>query len=286
MIKSYLQLNNEEKGKVDDFIRNNKITYESLEEFNDEVKGKICNYGEGILFYLDNNEIKGKISVILEVAKELNTVYLNKLICPYENQKILQELINAGKELAKKYDGNKILLGIRDEKLLESSKKMGLLKSYSSYNMILEKKDNLYSILNKVRLSNNNINKYVEIFNKSFMDMPHGTFITIEDATGYLENQNKEEEYFMVTTNNSDNIGFVNINIKDNKGFFDIGLIKEYRGRGYGKKILETAIDYLSGKGIEDICLTVIEKNTVAFEMYKKRGFKIYKKLSDWIEIY
>lgn len=69
------------------------------------------------------------------------------------------------------------------------------------------------------------------------------------------------------------------------KSFFDIGLIKEYRGKGYGKKLLETAIQFLNEKQVEEICLTIIEKNNVAFEMYKKRGFKVYNKLSDWIEL-
>ena len=38
-------------------------------------------------------------------------------------------------------------------------------------------------------------------------------------------------------------------------------------------------------KKVGELCLTVIEKNSIAYEMYKKRGFKIYNKLSDWIEV-
>ena len=63
------------------------------------------------------------------------------------------------------------------------------------------------------------------------------------------------------------------------------GTLKEYRGKGYGKKLLETAIQYLNEKQVEEICLTVIEQNDIAYKMYKKRGFKVYHKLSDWIEL-
>ena len=284
MIKSYLNLDDKEKENVLEFIKENKNTYKSFKEFEEEVEGKICNYGEGVLFYLDNNGVKGKISVILELLKKIDTVYFNKLICPYDNKEILKELINEAKALANKYNANKILLGIRDENLLELSESIGLFKSYSSYNMILEKKEIIYPTLNKVGLSSDNIKDYIDIYNKSFIDMPHGTFIDFDEAREYLENQNTGEEYFMVTNDDGENIGFLNIWINNNKGFFDIGLIEEYRGRGYGKRLLETAIQSLMDKDIEDVCLTVIEKNKIAFEMYKKRGFRIYHKISDWIE--
>ena len=102
------------------------------------------------------------------------------------------------------------------------------------------------------------------------MDMPHGTYIEIEEAKGYLENKNDNEDHFIII-DKGESIGFLNTSIEGNKGFFDIGLIKEYRGKGYGKKLLETAIQYLNEKQVEEICLTVIEKNNIAYEMYKKR---------------
>ena len=69
MIKSFLELNPEEKIKALDFISKNNSVYKSLEEFENEVNNEICNYGEGIIFYFKNNEVKGKLSVILELVK-------------------------------------------------------------------------------------------------------------------------------------------------------------------------------------------------------------------------
>lgn len=284
MIKNFLELNADEKKKALEFISKNNKTYKSLGEFESEVNNKICNYGEGIIFYFESNEVKGKISVILELAKKLKTIYINKMICPSKDLKIIGELIDKAKGIARKYDANKISLGIRDEDLLASIEELGMLRSYSSYNMILKKRNIKYNGLDKVKLSTYNIKEYVDIYNKSFMDMPHGTFIEIEDAKEYLDNKDINEEYFIIVNDNK-NIGFLNTTIRENKGFFDIGLIKEYRGKGYGKRLLETAIIFLNDVNVKNICLTVIESNNIAFEMYKKRGFEVYEKLSDWIEV-
>lgn len=185
---------------------------------------------------------------------------------------------------ANKYNAKKVLLGIRSDNLLKLAQDIGLKRSYSSFNMVLSNREKVNDVLDKIRLSKENIEEYVDVYNKSFMDMPHGTYIEIEEAKSYLKNKNDNEDYFIVL-DKGESIGFLNTIIKDKKAFFDIGLIKEYRGKGYGKKILETAIQFLNEKQVEEICLTVIEKNSIAYEMYKKRGFKVYNKLSDWIEL-
>jgi ribosomal protein S18 acetylase RimI-like enzyme len=284
MIKSFLELNNDEKILALEFIKKNENTDLSLVEIEEEIKGKLCNCGEGVLFYFDENIISGKISVILELVNKLKTVYITGLICPLDNEKILKSLINEALELSNKYYANKVLLGIRNSNLLNLSEDIGLKRSYSSFNMILNNREKSNDVLDKIELSKENIEEYVDVYNKSFMDMPHGTYIEIEDAKGYLANENDNEDYFIVL-DKDENIGFLNTIINDKKAFFDIGLIKEYRGKGYGKKLLETAIQFLNKKQVEEICLTVIEKNSIAYEMYKRRGFKVYNKLSDWIEL-
>lgn len=284
MIKNLLELNIDERILALEFIKNNENTDFSLSEIEKELKGKICNYGEGILFYFQEDKIVGKASVILEVVDKLKTIYINKVICPKNNKKALKELINNSLVLANKYSANKVLLGIRNEDLLNLAESIGLKRSYSSFNMILNNREKTNDILDKIKLSKENIEDYVDVYNKSFMDMPHGTYIEIEDGRGYLENKNHNEDYFIVL-DKGESIGFLNTTIEGNKGFFDIGLVKKYRGKGYGKKLLETAIQYLNEKEVEEICLTVIEKNNIAYEMYKKRGFRVYKKLSDWIEL-
>ena len=72
--------------------------------------------------------------------------------------------------------------------------------------------------------------------------------------------------------------------IKCIEGKFDLGIVKARRGLGYGRRILETAIQHLAEKNLE-VELIVLEPNTVAYEMYKKRGFEIRSTMGHWIRL-
>jgi GNAT superfamily N-acetyltransferase len=61
-------------------------------------------------------------------------------------------------------------------------------------------------------------------------------------------------------------------------GIFDIIVKKEYRGRGYGKEIVETILSNAHEQGVKKAHLSVVENNTVAKKLYGKIGFnEIYK---------
>jgi ribosomal protein S18 acetylase RimI-like enzyme len=78
-------------------------------------------------------------------------------------------------------------------------------------------------------------------------------------------------------------IGSVLIGNKKDKGFIcDLKVNKKYRGKGYGKILLDRAVKKYGG-----IDLTVEKENLIAFKMYKDYGFKIYKEFDDfyWMKI-
>ncbi len=52
-----------------------------------------------------------------------------------------------------------------------------------------------------------------------------------------------------------------------------IYVLPEYFGRGYGKQLLESAINDMHCQGFENIYLWVLEDNTRAHKFYKKHGF-------------
>lgn len=61
-----------------------------------------------------------------------------------------------------------------------------------------------------------------------------------------------------------------------------IYLLPEYIGRGYGKQLLQAAIDGLKQMGFHDIFLWVLEENVRARKFYEKSGFKSNgKRLND-----
>lgn len=60
----------------------------------------------------------------------------------------------------------------------------------------------------------------------------------------------------------------------DRRGYLGIQLAKRYRGRGFGRKLMQAAIDDARRYGFEVIELTVFQSNIAAIELYEKLGFK------------
>ena len=61
----------------------------------------------------------------------------------------------------------------------------------------------------------------------------------------------------------------------------DVLVSEEYRGKGIGGELLQTAIEWLHGKGVKDIYLESGKNNHSAHRFFEKRGFchvsEIYK---------
>lgn len=278
MIKNYLELSKEEKGLVCKFIN-------KKEDLDKMFKLKIYNYGEGVLFYFKDNIVFGKVCVVLKEARGIGTAYIHNidiLESSLEKDYILNELINKGREIAVNNGAKEILIGVRKESLLELLDKLGIKTDYEAIVMTLENRLVEGDILDKVALNEENKKQYLRIYNESFNDMPHGTSLDNEELEEYIKKSN-DENYFSMVAINGQNIGFFNCEIENEEGMFDIGLCKKYRGFGYGKLLLETAIEFLNNKKVKKVSLIVIEKNKVAYEMYKKRGFKKESVLSKWI---
>ncbi len=53
-----------------------------------------------------------------------------------------------------------------------------------------------------------------------------------------------------------------------------IGILKEYRGRGLGSKLMKAALDWAKTSNITRLELTVVEDNKAAISLYKKHDFK------------
>jgi len=63
--------------------------------------------------------------------------------------------------------------------------------------------------------------------------------------------------------------------IDDQTPELSIGLFKEYRNRGIGKKMMMNLIDDVRGK-VDKICLSVRDYNAPAISLYETLGFEIY----------
>lgn len=285
--KQYIKMNSSEKELALNFINNGNRDVDSIKKLDHMFCGKIYDKGNGVIFYFNNEEILGKIAVVLECINPLKTSFIHGIEVRDElkdNLQVLMKLINAGKEIAIKYGAEEVKLGIRDEVILKTLEKVELYNMYDAIKMNLINRKLIEDTLQLEELSNDNGLKYLNVFNDSFSDMPHGTWLDNEGLDEFLKSKNDNKYYFMVKENN-EIIGFMNCKIENDEGMFDIGLCKSYRGKALGKKLLETAINFLNNKNVNNVSLIVIEKNKIAYDMYKKRGFVKEHTISNWIEL-
>lgn len=289
VIKKYLNLSDAEKKLVKNFINRKENSEKLIEEIEKMFNNKMYGYGKGALFYFIEGQVLGKINIVLEVVEELGNIFIHCLEILEDldvaiQEEIIKELINKAIEVSEEYNPKEILLGERNKDRLKVLEKLNLYSRYKAIKMYLEDREKKENCLNLISLSEKNKVEYWGAYNDSFNDMPHGSYIYINEVEEYLRKANNENYYFMVSTDNTI-IGFMNCVIENGQGIFDIGLRKTYRGKGYGKRLLETAIDFLNEKKVYKINLIVIEKNQIAYNMYKKRGFKEESVISYWIKI-
>ena len=70
-------------------------------------------------------------------------------------------------------------------------------------------------------------------------------------------------------------IGFLTINKADSVNFWAVYLIEAFWGKGYGKIVLDFAINELKRAGQKSVSLWVFEENNRARRFYEKHGFSL-----------
>ncbi|RKD27947.1 Acetyltransferase (GNAT) family protein [Caminicella sporogenes DSM 14501] len=287
MIKNYLELNKFEVEKFIQFINRNKINKLSFEDMDKEIKSKEFDFGRGVILKIKGQDIIGMASIILKECNKKGIAYIIKLDINEsieDKRTVLCELIEESKKIAKKYGAKEIFLGTKDDTIIRSLNALNIKKQYSAIKMTLDNIRVKYSPLSLVKLSSKNKKEYLTIYNDAFKEVPNAATLTESDIDEYIKKADENNSYYIVTVNN-EMIGFLQFNIKNGVGEFDLGLIKSARGKGYGKLLLETAINFLNLKNVKEIALIVITKNTLAYDMYKKRGFKESELVSDWFKL-
>ncbi|WP_042477480.1 GNAT family N-acetyltransferase [Bacillus ndiopicus] len=73
--------------------------------------------------------------------------------------------------------------------------------------------------------------------------------------------------YMVIRGNNPERIA--------HRAYLVIGIHSDSRGKGVGKALFSFIIDWAKEQGLHRLDLTVLVKNTVAVNLYKKMGFEI-----------
>ena len=123
---------------------------------------------------------------------------------------------------------------------------------------------------------------YEAIYIPEGMAAPPRSIIENEDLQVYVSDFGKQpDDYCLVCDCDGKIVGAIWVRIMDDYGHIDnatpslaMSLYKEYRGRGFGTKMMEDMLGLLQKKGYAKVSLSV-QKANYALRMYKKAGFEI-----------
>ena len=74
---------------------------------------------------------------------------------------------------------------------------------------------------------------------------------------------------------NGEIVGKIHTSTTDNEGFiYGFGVLPDFRGKGYGREILNCAINILKNKDVDNIFLDVATENKNALGLYESCGFE------------
>ena len=122
---------------------------------------------------------------------------------------------------------------------------------------------------------------YEAIFIPEGMDPPPRDIIERPELKLYYEDFGSgEADFCFVAEDDEKVVGAVWTRIMEDYGHVDasipsfaISLIKEYRGKGIGTKLMEKMLEHLKNQGFQKASLAV-QKSNYAVRMYEKTGFK------------
>ncbi len=265
-------------------------TLESLCRTKDGTKSSVCSSTEfncrrdiPVFFLaLDGTELVGYLSVFLP---EESTAELNVLIHPdYRRQGIFTKLLHRAKTALSAIDTEEFVF-VCEPSSIDATAAMLALKA--------EKKSSEYQML--LESSANDSSSLGQLLEATPDDLPllgrmNALFFETSEEMGELF---AEESYYtpgitvykyVITGKNKKTvpIGTVCFCEEARSGnIFGLGILPEYRGRGYGKDLLQALLSLIPTD--KKIYLQVSSRNAAAFQLYQKAGFQIIAQQDFWL---
>lgn len=92
------------------------------------------------------------------------------------------------------------------------------------------------------------------------------------------------QDYCIFIKYNNAIIGYGQIVFNRGQYFIvNLGIIKSYRGFGYGKLLLNRLLNLANKDGIKDVYIRVENDNKLAAKLYEETGFEDVGKISNWV---
>ena len=140
-------------------------------------------------------------------------------------------------------------------------------------------------IIRKLKKNEINVLKdflYEAIYIPKGIKKPSRDIIDKEELKLYYDNfYSNKDDYCLVSIDDNKIVGAVWTRIMNDYGHIDdntpslaISLYEEYRGKGYGTKLMINILELLKNKGYKNVSLSV-QKENYATKLYLNVGFKI-----------
>ncbi|SDO70207.1 GNAT family N-acetyltransferase [Halobacillus aidingensis] len=155
---------------------------------------------------------------------------------------------------------------------IEFIKRMGAVYEHSEYEMFFTNEGSASAAIESIKLrkAQNEDAKEIARQNAIFFQVS-----APEDGLKLPEEESMHGvDTFMVERNQSV-IGKVHLEVHNGVGgIYGLGVLPEYRRKGYGRDILMKAVEILKEKQVQQIMLQVAVKNNHALNLYRSCGFE------------
>ena len=221
--------------------------------------------------YYDNNELIGYISLCHFGGV---TIEVNGMVHPeFRRRGIFRRLFHLVKDEWMKREVQNMLL-LSDHNSIsgqEFIKSTGACYEHSEYEMFLRNNPKQDRLLSNVvlRKANNNDAREIAYQNSIYFDSEYK-----DENIKMPEDEEKCGMIIYIAEIGDKIIGKVNLEVSNGVGgIFGLGVIPDYRSKGYGREILNGAIEKLTARNSKEIMLQVATKNNKALSLYKSCGF-------------
>ena len=123
------------------------------------------------------------------------------------------------------------------------------------------------------------IRQFANCLNEEFKDLAGHTPSTAEDIQTWFEDQSHIEGGMCLLKKEQDPVGTISmmrdLDDMDAGEILAFGILEKYRGLNLGRNLLRYGINYLIGKGLKPIILSVNGENHGAINLYEKEGFNL-----------
>jgi len=123
------------------------------------------------------------------------------------------------------------------------------------------------------------ISQFAACVNEEFKELAGHTPSTAEDILTWFEDQSHIEGGMCLLKKEQDPVGTISMmrdqDDLDAGEILAFGILEKYRGLDLGRNLLRYGINYLIGKGLKPIILSVNGENHGAISLYEKEGFNL-----------